>query len=172
MLAPMYRDESEATRLRIETLEAKLAERDAMLAARDAEINELSSRVERLDPASAAPAKPQRLAPILLGAMTLLLATSSAISLGMRPRAGGCATRHAVEARTTTTGIAACDEYLFRLQLCISRLDPAVRDSMSTSLRTTREAWWTAGATPGGREKLGATCEQALDGLAVSPLCD
>ena len=74
MLAAMYRDESEATRLRIETLEAKLTERDAMIAARDAEIGELTARVERLDPAAATAPPPQKLGPILVGAMTLLLA--------------------------------------------------------------------------------------------------
>lgn len=173
MLALMYRDESEAARLRIATLEAKLAERDAMLSARDAEISELTSHVERLDPAAAARAKPQpqRLAPILIGAMTLLLATSSAISLGMRPRGRACASHHREESRATT-GIAACDEYLYRVQLCVSHLDPAVRDAMSASLRGPREAWWSAGATPAGRDKLRVSCEQALDGLAVSPLCE
>ena len=172
MLAAMYRDESEATRLRIETLEAKVAERDAMIAARDAEIGELLARVERQDPAAAAArAKPQRLAPILVGAMALLLAASSALSFGARPRARPGSSRQAAVERTTT-GVAACDEYLFRVQLCISRLDPAVRDSMSTSLRTTREAWWSAARTSVGRDKLGATCEQALEGLAMSPLCD
>lgn len=171
MLAAMYRDESEAARLRIETLEAKVAERDAMIAARDAEIGELLARVERLDPAVAERAKPQRLAPILIGAMTLLLAASSAMSFGARPRARPGSSRQAAVERTTT-GVAACDEYLFRVQLCISRLDPAVRDSMSTSLRTTREAWWSAATTSAGREKLGASCEQALEGLAMSPLCE
>src|SRR5690349_22428739 len=161
MLAAMYRDESEATRLRIETLEAKLAERDAMIAARNAEIGELTARVERLQPATAAaPAKPQKLGPILVAAMTLLIAASGALMLGIGPRARPGAGRAAVEDRTTT-GVAACDEYLFRVQLCIARLDPQVRDSMSTSLRTTREAWWSAARTSVGREKLGATCEQA-----------
>jgi hypothetical protein len=171
MLAAMYRDESEATRLRIETLEARVAERDAMIAARDAEISELTARVERLDPGAAARAKPQRLAPILIGAMTLLLAASGALSLTARPRARPGSSRPAAVERTTT-GVTACDEYLFRVQLCISRLDPAVRDSMSTSLRTTREAWWSAATTSEGREKLGASCEQALEGLAMSPLCE
>jgi len=169
MLAAMYRDESEATRLRIETLEAKLAERDAMIAARNAEIGELTAHVERLAPE--APAKPQKLGPILVAAMTLLIAASGALMLGIGPRARPGSFHTAVEERTTT-GVAACDEYLFRVQLCISRLDPQVRDSISTSLRTTREAWWSAGRTPVGRDKLGATCEQALEGLAMSPLCD
>jgi hypothetical protein len=171
MLAAMYRDESEATRLRIETLEAKLAERDAMIAARNAEIGELTARVEQLAPGTATPAKPQKLGPILVAAMTLLIAASGALMLGIGPRARPGSGRAAVEDRTTT-GVAACDEYLFRVQLCIARLDPQVRDSMSTSLRTTREAWWSAARTSVGRDKLGATCEQALEGLAMSPLCD
>jgi hypothetical protein len=171
MLAAMYRDQAEALRLRIETLEAKLAERDAALAARDAELSELAARVERLRPAGVPGARTRRLWPILAGAMALLVGASALLFAGMKPRAQAGSMRRAMEPKTTT-GVAACDEYLFRLELCISRLDPAVRDALSTSLRTTREGWWAAGATASGQEKLAATCEQALDGLALNPLCE
>jgi hypothetical protein len=171
MLAGMYRDEGEAARLRIETLEAKLAERDAAIAARDAEISELTAHVERLGSGGAAGPRARRSWPILAGAMALLVGGSSVLLSGMRPRAQVGSAHHRVEPKTTT-GVAACDEYLFRVELCISRLDPAVRDPLSTSLRATREAWWLAGTTPGGQEQLAATCQQALDGLAMSPLCE
>ena len=169
----MYRDQGEALRLRIETLEARLAERDAMLAARNAELIELAAHVERLQPSALVAARPRRLWPILAAAMTLLVSASAGVFAGMKPRAqpGSASMRHGIEPKTTT-GIAACDEYLFRVELCISRLDPAVRDSLSMSLRVTREAWWTAGATASGQEKLAVTCGQALDALAMSPLCD
>ena len=169
----MYRDQGEALRLRIETLEAKLAERDAALAARDAELNELAAQVERMQPAGAVRAGQRRLWPILGGAMLLFVGASALLFVGMKPRAqaGSMSMRHAIEPKTTT-GVAACDEYLFRLELCISRLDPAVRDSLSTSLRATREGWWAAGSTASGQEKLAATCGQALDALAMNPLCD
>jgi hypothetical protein len=168
MLAPMYRDEGEAARLRIVTLEAKLAERDAALEARDAELRELGAQVERLQPAGP---PPRRLWPILVGAMALLVGANALVFTGVRPRSQPGSTRHAVEPRTTT-GVAACDEYLFRVDLCVSRLEPAVRDALSTSLHATRESWGAAGATAGGRAKLAATCEQALDALAMSPLCE
>jgi hypothetical protein len=171
MLAGRYRDEGEATRLRIETLEAKLAERDAALAARDAELQELTAIVERREPSGAAGPRPRRLWPILAGAMALLVGANALLFIGMKPRPQSGSARPRIEP-TTTTGVAACDEYLFRVELCISRLDPAVRDSLSTSLRATREVWWSAGATRAGQEKLGATCEQALDTLAMSPLCE
>jgi hypothetical protein len=168
MLAPMYRDEGEAARLRIATLEAKLAERDAALEARDAELRELGAQIERLQPEGPAP---RRLWPILAGAMALLVGANALVFSGMRPRAEGGAGRHASEPRTTT-GVVACDEYLFRVELCLSRLEPGVRESLSSSLHATRDGWWAAGATAGGREKLAVTCEQALDALAQNPLCD
>ena len=167
----MYRDQGEALRLRVETLEAKLAERDAMLAARDAELSELCAQVERLSPTGAVGARPRRLWPILAGAMALLVGASALLFVGMKPRAQAGSRGHAIEPKTTT-GVAACDEYLFRLELCISRLEPAVRDSLSTSLRATRQEWWAAGATASGQEKLTATCGQALDALAMSPFCE
>ena len=43
-----------------------------MIAARDAEIGELTARVERLDPAAATTAPPQKLGPILVGALARL----------------------------------------------------------------------------------------------------
>jgi hypothetical protein len=43
-----YRDDARAARLRIDTLEAQLAERDASLRARDAELREAEGEMERL----------------------------------------------------------------------------------------------------------------------------
>ena len=171
----MYRDQAEALRLRIETLEAKLTERDATLAARDAELCELAARVERLQPSGVPGARPRRLWPILAGAMALLVGASALLFVGMKPRADAesrSRSKRPAMVAATTTGVAASDEYLFRLKLCISRLDPAVRDSLSTSLRTTREGWWAAASTASGQEKLAATCGQALDALALNSLCE
>lgn len=167
----MYRDEGEAARLRIATLEAKLAERDATLVVRDAELLELAARVERLQPADAATPRSRRLWPILAGAMALLVGGNALLFAGVRPRGQPTAVRHPLEPRTTI-GVPACDEYLFRIELCISSLDPAVRDALSSALHATRERWWAAGATVSGRSNLALTCEQALDALAVTPLCE
>lgn len=172
MLARMYREEGEALRLRIETLEAKLAERDAMVVARDAELCELAARVERLQPGAASRPMARRSWPILGGAMALLVAGSAAAFTGVRPRPQPAAAHRALELKTSI-GVPACDEYLFRIELCIGGLGPEVRDALSTSLQATREAWWTTAATgDSGREHLRATCETALDTLAVTPLCE
>jgi hypothetical protein len=167
----MYRDESEATRLRIETLEAKLAERDAALAARDAEISELTARVARLSPEPARGPKPRSSWPILLGAMAFLIGASGALFTGIRPRAQPSPAHNRMEPRTTTT-VAACDEYLFRVELCLNRLDPSLRNSLGASLHGTRESWWLTATAPASRGSLTVMCQQALDDLAMSPLCD
>jgi hypothetical protein len=171
MLARMYREEGEALRLRIETLEAKLAERDAMVVARDAELCELAARLERLAPRAAEAPTVRRLWPILCGAMALLVGGSALSFAGVRPRAQPPTMRQAFELKTTI-GVPECDEYLFRIELCISGLAPEVRDALSTSLQATREAWWATAATGTGRERLRVTCEKALDTLAVTPLCE
>ncbi|MEP7121174.1 MAG: hypothetical protein ABJE95_09700 [Byssovorax sp.] len=167
----MYREEDQALRLRIETLEAKLAERDAMVVARDAELSELTARLLRLQPKVAAGPRARRLWPILSGAMALLVGASALMFTGMRPRPQAASARPAFQPKTSV-GVPACDEYLFRIELCISGLGPDVRDALSTSLKATREAWWSAASTPKGREALAGTCEQALDTLAVTPLCE
>lgn len=171
ILAAMYRDEDEAARLRIATLEAKLAERDAALAARDAELGELRASVTRLAPEQPPATKPRGSLPILVAGMAILIGLSLMIVSGMGPRARPGRARSAVEPRTTTN-VAACDEYLFRVELCLSRLDPSVRESLSTSLRATREAWGSAGDSPASRDALATSCRQALDNLAMNPLCD
>jgi multidrug resistance efflux pump len=61
----MYRNDAEAAQLRIQTLEAELAERDAALAARDAEIAELQREIDRA-PANGWP----RVWPVLLSLAT------------------------------------------------------------------------------------------------------
>jgi hypothetical protein len=46
-MVAMYRDDAEAAQLRIRNLEAELAERDAVIAARDAELAELQRQAAR-----------------------------------------------------------------------------------------------------------------------------
>ncbi len=74
-----YRDELEASRLRIETLEAKLAERDAALAARDAELRELDARAGRgrATHPSPFPVRPDSPLGLALGAGLVALMTSA-----------------------------------------------------------------------------------------------
>ncbi|HEU4412253.1 MAG TPA: hypothetical protein VFS43_43830 [Polyangiaceae bacterium] len=70
-----YRDQLEAARLRIESLEANLAERNAALGAREAELRELAAKLGRREPSAQAPRPPAAWALIfgagLVAAVTL-----------------------------------------------------------------------------------------------------
>lgn len=62
-----YRDQLEAARLRIESLEANLAERNAALGAREAELREMAAKLGRRDP-STQPQAPQTAWAVTFGA--------------------------------------------------------------------------------------------------------
>ncbi|HLM76177.1 MAG TPA: AgmX/PglI C-terminal domain-containing protein [Polyangiaceae bacterium] len=84
-----YRDELEAARHRIETLEAQLREREASLDARDAELAERRAEVERLRRSSVSPVENRigaisggRIAAIVLvGASAAILSVGVAVAL-------------------------------------------------------------------------------------------
>jgi hypothetical protein len=74
-----YRDELAAARMRIDTLEAKLAERDAALRARDAEIMERDAELDRLRPAAGAKPGAAR----SFGVITNLLVAAASLGIGV-----------------------------------------------------------------------------------------
>lgn len=64
------------------------------------------------------------------------------------------------------TGVAACDEYLTRVEKCLeSRNVPeAAKAAYRQSLEQNRTAWKQASATPQGKAALETSCRAALDG--------
>lgn len=78
------------------------------------------------------------------------------------PAAPAAATTAAV------TGVAACDEYLTRVEKCLeSRNVPeAAKAAYRQSLEQNRTAWKQASATPQGKAALETSCKAALDGAS------
>ena len=60
-------------------------------------------------------------------------------------------------------GVAECDEYLTKLQTCISSLPQAQGQPMASTMEQMRAAWRGAAQTPQGKASLGAACKQAAD---------
>ena len=70
---------------------------------------------------------------------------------------------------TTTasvTGVAACDEYLARVEKCMNNphVPEASKAAYKQSLEQNRNAWKQAAATPQGKASLETSCKAALDG--------
>lgn len=65
----------------------------------------------------------------------------------------------------TEIGVAACDEYLSKVEKCMNNqsVPPAVRDSWRQSLDQNRAAWQQAAATPQGKAGLESSCKMALE---------
>lgn len=63
------------------------------------------------------------------------------------------------------TGVASCDEYLNRVDFCLTK--SSVPDRMKSAYRKSREqnrsAWKQAASTQVGKEQLESTCKMALD---------
>ena len=111
----------------------------------------------------------KKLIPALCFATTLLLAacggggTNGANGAAGNSPAGG----------TTQTGIAACDDYLAKVEKCILN-NPNVPDQAKTTYRTSQEqsrtAWKAAAANPTAKAQAEASCKQAMD--AAKPAFD
>lgn len=61
-------------------------------------------------------------------------------------------------------GVAECDEYLDKYEVCISSKVPeAARAQLKSSLETTRKSWKDIASTPEGKNGMAMTCKQALE---------
>ncbi len=64
-----------------------------------------------------------------------------------------------------TIGVAACDEYLSRIDKCVNspNMPEAAKAAYRSSLEQNRTAWRQAAATTQGKAGLEASCQAALD---------
>jgi hypothetical protein len=161
MLQGMYRDDADAAKLRIQTLEAKLTEQEAGLHAREAEIAELRAGMERLGRAGAATA-PRRHWPVVTASAFALLALSGAGALALRPS-------HAPPP-PGFTGVPSCDLYLARLATCAGG-NPTTEAVMKASRATMLDSMRGAATSPEARAALAPACAQALTALETSSTC-
>jgi hypothetical protein len=77
-------------------------------------------------------------------------------------------------AATTTasadkTGVPECDDYLAKVDACITgKVPEAARAQFRASVETSRKAWLQAAATPQGKASLAAACKQAVETARTS----
>lgn len=66
-------------------------------------------------------------------------------------------------------GVAECDEYISKVQKCVSEKVPAAaQDMLKESFQKNIDAWKAAAATPEGKQGLAVGCKAALDGAKQS----
>lgn len=72
----------------------------------------------------------------------------------------------------TETGVAACDEYLARIEKCMNNpnVPQATRDAWKQSLEQNRGAWKQAASTAQGKASLETSCKMAMD--SAKPMLD
>lgn len=67
-------------------------------------------------------------------------------------------------AATAAIGVAECDDYLTKVDNCVtSKVPAAARAQYNTSLEATRKQWRDLAANPQTRASLAAACKQALE---------
>ncbi len=72
-----------------------------------------------------------------------------------------------------SVGVPECDQYLTKMEACISKMPPSAQDSMRQSLKQSREAWAKAAAIgPAAMDGLKTGCQSALDSLSKMPMCN
>lgn len=61
-------------------------------------------------------------------------------------------------------GVAECDDYLTKVDNCItSKVPAAAREQYAASMKQTRDSWRTLAANPQGRAGLATACKQAIE---------
>ena len=77
-------------------------------------------------------------------------------------------------ATTTTTssgdkvGVPECDEYLTKMEACLSKLPAVAKDTYEKSFEQTRTAWRNAASTPQGKASLAQACKAMTDQMKTS----
>ena len=150
----MYRDDADAARLRIETLEAKLVEQDAGRVARDAEIAELRAALERLGRETGGEKKRRPRWPLAAVSCVVVLGAGAGVVLALRP---------------SVPAAIACDIYVARVETCGD--DPTTVAAFQRAAAGMRESFKEAAHTPEGRAALTTACTQALAALDSKGAC-
>ncbi len=68
-------------------------------------------------------------------------------------------------------GVPECDQYLEKMEDCLSKMPEAAREASRSAMQQSRDAWAQAAATPAGKEGLKTACQAALDALGANPMC-
>jgi hypothetical protein len=75
------------------------------------------------------------------------------------------ATKSSAPSTAADTGVAACDEYLTKMEKCLNnpRVPEAAKAAYRQSLPQNRAAWKQAASTPQGKAALETSCKAALE---------
>src|SRR5712692_10562457 len=79
--------------------------------------------------------------------------------------AAPAATKSSAPSTAADTGVAACDEYLTKVEKCLNNphVPEATKAAYRTSLTQNRTAWKQAASTPQGKAALETSCKTALE---------
>ncbi len=99
----------------------------------------------------------------------VLVPSSIALLLGLALACGGETAAPPPPTTGGSTGVAECDEYITKMEACISSMDPTTKAQYEAAFKSTRDAWTQAAATPAGKDGLKMGCTAAL--TSMPPTC-
>jgi hypothetical protein len=65
-------------------------------------------------------------------------------------------------------GVPECDDYIKKMEACISSADPATKAAMESGFKSTRDAWAQAAAIPETKATLASSCSAMLASVATN----
>jgi hypothetical protein len=74
-------------------------------------------------------------------------------------------------AASDVTGVAECDEYVQKMEACLSKIPPESKASLEAGFKQAREGWKEQATSAAGKEGLKGTCKTALDSFTANPPC-
>ena len=82
----------------------------------------------------------------------------------------GCEEGGDAAATGDKVGIAACDEYITKMEACIEKMPAESKEPQKQGLKAVREGW-KAAASGATKDTVATACKTALDTFASNPLC-
>lgn len=102
----------------------------------------------------------------------VLFPATAALALGFALACGGSSTTTpppppppSTTAAAGSVGVPECDDYITKMEACMSSMDPAMKSQYESAFKSTRDAWTQAAATPQGKEGLKIGCQSALTSM-------
>ena len=72
---------------------------------------------------------------------------------------------------TDLTGVTECDEYIQKMQACLSKMPAEAKAPLEAGFKQARDGWKEQAKSSGGKEGLKTTCKTALDSFTANPPC-
>ena len=100
--------------------------------------------------------------------VTVALAVGFALACGGSSSTAPPPAPPAPPAAAGSVGVAECDDYITKMEACLTTMDAATRTASEGAFKSAKDMWILAAATPQGKDGLKISCAAALAGIPAT----